>query len=302
MKLVYKTKTEMILTITPEIAELFLSNNYPKNRCLRASTVASYANDMKAGRWNPGLSTFSDPIIFNTDGYMINGQHRCHACLMSDTPFVSKVVFGIYDPDGTLYNLMDSGCPRRASDALDVPNANSVASIAKVYIALKEGTAPVMSSLQGKVSLGKYGSANANPTVTRSQVVEYVNSNLDFFEKMHNLGRKLASPFGRARGTFCDVLTLISFVGRDNCLEAFVLDFGSDIPSNPTIVACKSYMTKCFCSNTFDTSTRWIVGTLLCAYENYRNGVVTSCFNKASSYISKYDEFVEQTRESNREA
>lgn len=297
MKLAYNTKTEQILTITPETAKLFLEHNYPKNRSLRASTVASYANDMKAGRWNPELSTISEPITFNTDGYMTNGQHRCHACILSNSIIVSKVIFGIYDPDGTLYNLMDSGCPRRAADALDIPNANSVASIAKVYIALKEGTAPLMSSLQGKVSVGKYGGISVNPTVTRSQIVEYVNSSLDFFEKMHVLGRKLASPFGRARGTFCDVLTLISFVGRDDCLESFVFEFSSDVPSNPTIVACKSYMTKCFISNTFDTSTRWIVGTLLCAYENYRNGVTTSCFNKASTYVSKYDEFVAQARE-----
>lgn len=296
MKLAYDTRTEKMITITPEIARLFLDNNYPKNRSLRASTVVSYASDMREGRWNPELSIISEPIVFNTEGKMTNGQHRCHACIVSNSTIVSKVIFGVYDPDGVLYNLMDSGCPRRAADALDVPNANSIASIAKVYIALKEGSAPLMSSLQGKISIGRYGRASADVRVTRSQIAEYVNSNLDYFEKIHTLGRKLASPFGRSRGTFCDFLTIVTFVGRDDCLESFVLDFSSNVPKNPTIIACKSHMTQRFISRNFDTSTRWIIGTLLNAYENYRKGKVTGSFNKVDTYISEYDKYVDQAR------
>ena len=291
IKLVYPKVTIMNMVITPEIAKVFMLHNYPKNRKIRQSIVNAYADEMRNNRWNP-MASYSDPILFNDKGIMINGQHRTQGCIEAGVPFETRVIFGIPDPDDTLYQLVDNGTPRRTADVIDIPNANSVASIAKVYIALKDGNAPLLSSLQGKMSSEK----NKNHNVSKSQIIESIEENTAYFEEIHSLGRKLASPFGRARGTFSDVLTLINFVGRGDKLESFVSEFGSDVPTNATIISCKSYMTKCFCSNNYDTSPKWIVGTILAAYENYRNGTAVGCFNQVQKYLSRYDKYLTEAR------
>lgn len=290
LQLIYPEETTTTMTITPEIAKVFLLHNYKKNRKIRKSKVLAYANDMKNHRWDPRAS-INDAILFDDHGIMKNGQHRCTACIISNEPFETRVIFGIHDPDDTLYQVVDNGCPRRAADVIDIPNANAIASIAKVYIALNEGSAPLISSLQGKLLAEKVSSH-----VTKSQIVESIEENSDYFQEVLALGRKLSSPFGRARGTFNDIVTLINFVGRGDDLQAFADEFSSDVPNDPTVIACKSYMTRCFCSNTFDTSTRWVIGTILAAYENYRNRTVASCFNKYAIYISRYDKFISETR------
>lgn len=70
--------TVSIELITPLSAKLFLMHN-TANRSLRSLAVSEYTSEMKSGAWMLGC----DAIGFDTDGVLINGQHRLNAVIKS---------------------------------------------------------------------------------------------------------------------------------------------------------------------------------------------------------------------------
>ena len=72
-----------VMNITPEIASKMLEKNFV-NRKVNKDRVATYAHDIKAGAWekiSDGLS-----LQFDSDGNLMNGQHRLNAIIQSETP------------------------------------------------------------------------------------------------------------------------------------------------------------------------------------------------------------------------
>lgn len=101
-----------IETITPELAKQYLDLNM-RNRSLVITTTDRYRRDMMAGKWR--LS--GDPIRFNRQGKLIDGQHRLKACIDSGVPFQSVVIRNL---DDDVVNVIDSGRGRRSSDVLAI--------------------------------------------------------------------------------------------------------------------------------------------------------------------------------------
>jgi len=121
-------------TIAPHIAKAYLEKNF-KNRKHSSMLVASYARDMKAGKWE----ITGDPIQFDTNGRLLNGQHRLLACVAADTPFQTAVVYGL---NPSAQSIIDTGKPRSISDVFqmhEVHNAMTVAAIVRTIFAQKHG-------------------------------------------------------------------------------------------------------------------------------------------------------------------
>lgn len=114
--------------ITPKQAEAYLRKNLV-NRPIRESKVKQYTRDMLSGRWNEGSG---DTIRFNTDGELIDGQHRLTAVLKSGKTFKWLVVRGI---DKKAQRTMDTGAPRSPADLLHmeqgISNAPLLVAIAR---------------------------------------------------------------------------------------------------------------------------------------------------------------------------
>ena len=128
-----KLKTE-VQTITPDIAKAYLDRNF-KNRKHSKMTVLAYARDMKAGKW----ALTGDPLQFDVDGNLLNGQHRLMACVEADTAFETMVVHGLL---ATAQDRIDTGKPRGMADVLTMNgfhNAHLVASIARIVYAQRHG-------------------------------------------------------------------------------------------------------------------------------------------------------------------
>lgn len=70
-----------IRTINAKLAAYMLELNFRNNRKLSMQKVKMYANEMLTGEW----SADSNMICFDTEGCLINGQHRLHAVIASDT-------------------------------------------------------------------------------------------------------------------------------------------------------------------------------------------------------------------------
>lgn len=127
----YEVKLE---TITPEMARAYLGINIT-NRSRSKTTVARYKRDMAASRWR----VTGDPIRFNSEGKLFDGQHRLDACIAAGVPFTTFVARGL--PPETV-DVIDSGRPRMARDVLAMrgfANANLLASAARWLLVMKHG-------------------------------------------------------------------------------------------------------------------------------------------------------------------
>lgn len=77
-------------TITPEMAKEWLNHN-PRNRDLRPTHVEKLARDILLGEWEYN----GDPIRFDKDGNLIDGQHRLLAIVATGIPVDSDVIEGM---------------------------------------------------------------------------------------------------------------------------------------------------------------------------------------------------------------
>lgn len=123
-----------VVYVTPEIASRWLGKNV-KNRNLRQSVVRGYARDMAAGNW---LLT-GEAVKFDTDGNLIDGQHRLMAIVQSGRTVPLFVVRGVA---ADAQHVMDTGAKRSASDALGLQghkHATLVAAASRLGIVIESG-------------------------------------------------------------------------------------------------------------------------------------------------------------------
>lgn len=92
-----QTKT---MTVTPALAAEWLERNYQSNRVIRWPRVQQLAQCIRAGHWQ----LTHQGIAFDTDGTLIDGQHRLYAILetgesvpMSVTTNAPTESFGVLD-------------------------------------------------------------------------------------------------------------------------------------------------------------------------------------------------------------
>lgn len=121
-------------TVTPDIVRAWLDKN-KLNRKLATSHVKALAHDMKAGDWR----LTGDAIRFDTNGDLIDGQHRLHACIEANVPFPTFVLYGL-GPDVKV--AIDLGKSRTAADFMTMSglnSANHVQAAARHLLSFKSG-------------------------------------------------------------------------------------------------------------------------------------------------------------------
>lgn len=96
--------------ITPEIAKEYLKHN-TKNRNINRRSVESLARDMKNGRF---LHTHQG-IAFDSEGTLIDGQHRLLAIVLADKPIEINVTRGL-PPEAALFT--DRGVSKSLGDIM----------------------------------------------------------------------------------------------------------------------------------------------------------------------------------------
>jgi hypothetical protein len=100
----YDGVTVREVDMTTELCEEFLVQNGPRgrNRSIRPGHVRDLSRMMAAGSWHANGKT----IKRTRDGDLIDGQHRCRACLDAKTGFRTLVVEGL---DPTCFATLDLG-------------------------------------------------------------------------------------------------------------------------------------------------------------------------------------------------
>lgn len=120
--------------ITPDIARAWLDKNQ-NNRKLNKRFVSQFVQDMRSGNWQ----ITGDAIRFDSNGTLIDGQHRLSACIEAGASFPSYVLYGL-DPSSK--DVIDTGKARSARDVLDmrgIPNSSAIATTLKLLITQKKG-------------------------------------------------------------------------------------------------------------------------------------------------------------------
>lgn len=114
--------------VTPEMAAAWLLRN-AKNRKISPGQVEMLTEDLKAGRWLYD----ANPIRFNVNGELVDGQHRLSAIAQSGLKADCLVAWGL--PENANKNI-DSGRARTTKDVLTmrggVANPLHVAAVAKL--------------------------------------------------------------------------------------------------------------------------------------------------------------------------
>lgn len=110
--------------VTPEIAAEYLGHN-TRNRNIRLRDVAGYARDMVAEEWD----FTAEPIKFDWDGVLIDGQHRLLAVVESGKTVRFLVARGL---DPKVQDAVDTGVKRKFHDQLRLKGYHNVAQMASI--------------------------------------------------------------------------------------------------------------------------------------------------------------------------
>lgn len=103
-------RNSRVFRITPGVATWILDKYNNGNRPPKPHHIARYADDMEAEEWE----ITGDNLKFSDAGKLRDGQNRLRACVRSDAPFTTHIVFGIADAS---FDRMDRG---RNRDGLDI--------------------------------------------------------------------------------------------------------------------------------------------------------------------------------------
>jgi hypothetical protein len=164
-------KTEWML-ITPELAEFYLRETNNGNRNLSQSVVNRYAQDMSSGLWrNPT----GEPLIWDSNGRLQQGQHRLAAVAQSKTPIRFLVITGA-DPGD--FQVLDQGKKRSAADILGMAgfqNTTNCAATARLSMMLEYYRDKPWANL---------------PEVTQQRVVEFAKAHKSTIEWANAHGRR----------------------------------------------------------------------------------------------------------------
>lgn len=100
------------LEICPVLAETILANHNKKNRYLSEHRAQQFATDYKLGNWH---AEAGHRILFDRDGQLISGQHRCRMVCIINEPVKFDVLFGL---DPNIRMVDDTGKSKTVSDVL----------------------------------------------------------------------------------------------------------------------------------------------------------------------------------------
>ncbi|HEU02499.1 hypothetical protein LCGC14_0273880 [marine sediment metagenome] len=122
--------TTEVVTITPTMAKKWLAEtNYEENRNISRGRVDYYARQIRDGRW----ALNGETIIFDTEGGLLNGQHRLEAIIKAKKSAVVLVVRGVKE---SAFSTMDQGYNRNAGQVMGMKGLKNASLRAAICRAL----------------------------------------------------------------------------------------------------------------------------------------------------------------------
>ncbi len=223
-----KTPVTEWVTITPDLAMKWLDEANRNNRTVRDAHVTRMAADMQEGNWH-GLN--GEAIRFDTEGRLVDGQHRLWASVVSGCSFESLVVTSVCAED---YSTIGIGQKKTFSDFLGPVHGEKntillAAGIRLVYLWRKGILASMKDSKAYPTIAELEQTLNENPLIRES---------VNRVACMHDTRRLLTASFG----------VLIHFAGtiqgNPATVEAFLdrLGTGVGLEADDPIFQLRKYL------------------------------------------------------------
>lgn len=210
--------TAKLTLVTPETAERWLERN-ESNRNIRPAHVAAMARDMVAGHWQ----LTGEAIKFDTDGRLIDGQHRLTAVVLSGVGVQMLVVSGLRSES---QQVMDTGAKRTAFDALGLrgdgtKNRVPLASAARLALAWDRGQIVRVTS--------------GIPQSTNAEILAYVDLNPSLQDAVDDA--RQWTEVGRSRAVAAFALDRLRSIDRDAADRFYrdLMDYRTDGPGDPRL-------------------------------------------------------------------
>ena len=242
-----------VVFITPEIAKLWLARN-TDNRNLRRGRARVLGEDMERGQWRENGESMS----FDTNGVLVNGQHRLQAVINSGHGFMATVTLGV-EPD--VRPTVDTGLKRSAGDILKMQGEQYGTHLATT-------TQLWARYASGELERGFFGSSK----LSHQQVLDMIDLNPDIRHSVQYICRQQRGLIAHSDAAFLHYAIVRSGELReranefmDRFLDGWNLDIGNPILAlrNRIIVESKpgARMSK-----------HWVIALVLKAYKIWRKG------------------------------
>lgn len=125
--------------ITPALARLYLDKN-TRNRPIKSTVVSRYALEMKEGNWE----FTHQGIAFDSEGVLLDGQHRLEAIMLSGSSVPMLVTRGIKSESQL---IMDDHAKRNTADALSLARCEK---ISIRHVSIIRASSELCASIKGK--------------------------------------------------------------------------------------------------------------------------------------------------------
>ncbi|WP_160051174.1 hypothetical protein [Nocardiopsis sp. FR26] len=120
-------------TITPDTARMWLGDRNKGNRNLSLTVAQEYATAMKTGRWQ----LTHQGIAFDTEGLILDGQHRLLAVTLAGVPVDMLVFVGM---DRSTFTVLDAGRRRQAGHLIQTTPYGILAAATCRFLGVVDGT------------------------------------------------------------------------------------------------------------------------------------------------------------------
>jgi hypothetical protein len=248
-----------LVTITPEIAEIFLNYFNNTNRPISDANVLRLAKEMVNGKW---LNNF-EPISFNKLGDSTNGQHRFKALIKTNMSFPFLIITGL-EPE--VYDTIDGGRKRTTSDVLahaGVMSAKNTSSVCKFIYGFKEGKYGAHRNTSER-SLNNTAILEYYTYLGESDVHDSVNFGLTYSKKANGIITPtiLGSMF-----------YIFNQIDRDKSYEFLSkLATGDNLTNTSPILALRNKLIKAKIDNTYYLTPDMLIKNIVYCWEKFING------------------------------
>jgi hypothetical protein len=247
-----------VVTVNADIAAEWLTRNV-SNRVLRRGRLAEFKRDMLAGNWRD----VGDPIRFDTNGDMCDGQHRMFALVNAalvdpSLAFEFLVIRGVQPEDR---HVIDTGTRRSAGDQLKIAgykNHTMLATAAK-WCAMVERNA-------------LYASDSSSKSITHAEILHYVQEHPDLEEVVSRVANSLRRRIDVPPGYIAAAYYLCAQKDRDEADDFFErAASGVGLPARDPILALRSRLRDLDKSRANLPGEMWL-GLLVRAWNARREG------------------------------
>lgn len=288
---------ERTILLTPDLAKGYLSSLDERQRKLNLAYATSLARDIKTGRWNDDFSTVDLPLIISKTGKLLNGQHRCKAVILADTPIHVRVIYGA---DEALFNYMDNAKTRSTNQFVKSRYGNTITAVAAVANSIENGI--TLSTACLRPCVGK-SSNSYRVSASRIELLDYINSNMSRLEFCAEQGTRIYRAFGQKGGGKSMIVSalwvlLYTAATDENGIQVFVDDVVDVQPKSKAIAQGKAQAMKKIIaaqSERLTINKLYWLSLILLMFDKSVAGKTLG--NKAESVLEKYNNLIKEKRE-----